>query len=316
MDCVPISDTQWSSHQSPSPSYDALHDFTPDSWLNWASSTDCLLPTGICLNGYSPHQNHKSLRPTNELLHQSKPYDPSQVLDTRNTPSECKGLGQSAYDSESDLTEHSATFGWSPQLGSIEWPGLFTNEELGYGFNCTDYDSLRPNDNEGIVNYDSIIRPENEIPPKLSVSQPCSSTQSEQLMKDSNVHKPPPAIILTSTGAHEAPSLPGSSAPKSKTQLQKVTRKRRVSKLNPASTSPGTPASTTSTSSVSQTKDFYFVDNSDKTSAAGIRNAITSRKYRQSKVDRIRELERELASRTFEMEMWKNRALRMGWNER
>ncbi|KAL9620673.1 MAG: hypothetical protein Q9160_004809 [Pyrenula sp. 1 TL-2023] len=315
LDFVPIPDKQCPPHRSHSPSYDALHNLTPDLWLNWASSTDCLPPTGICLNGYSPHENHKSLRPNHGLLNQTQPYVPSHLLETHNFPGDCKGLGQSAYDSESDLTEHSTTLGWSPQPGSIDWPGLFTNEELGYGFDCTDLNSIRHNDSEATGDYAPVVRLE-QVSPTLNVSQPCSSAQHDQLSRDASVRIRQPAIASTSTKTDNAPPTSPSNASKLKAQPQKATRKRRVSKLNAASTNPSTPASSTSASSTSQTKDFYFVNNSDKISAAGIRNTLTSRKYRQSKVDRIRELEKELASRTFEMEMWKSRALRMGWNER
>lgn len=55
--------------------------------------------------------------------------------------------------------------------------------------------------------------------------------------------------------------------------------------------------------------------NSDKAGAARVRNTMASRKHRQSKVNRIAELERMLAEAEEERDAWKDRALRQGWNE-
>lgn len=60
-------------------------------------------------------------------------------------------------------------------------------------------------------------------------------------------------------------------------------------------------------------KTFHFVANSDKKTAARLRNTMTSRNLRQSKVSRIAELERELERQQAEVEMWKQRALESGW---
>ena len=73
------------------------------------------------------------------------------------------------------------------------------------------------------------------------------------------------------------------------------------------------PARKGAQNSKTQQKTYHFVSNSDKTSATAVRNAITSRKYRESKVSRIRELERQLESKAAELELWKERALSAGW---
>lgn len=60
-------------------------------------------------------------------------------------------------------------------------------------------------------------------------------------------------------------------------------------------------------------KTFHFVENSDKKTATRLRNTLTSRNLRQSKVSRIAELERELERQQQETEMWRRRALEAGW---
>lgn len=60
-------------------------------------------------------------------------------------------------------------------------------------------------------------------------------------------------------------------------------------------------------------KTFHFVENSNKREAARLRNTMTSRNLRQSKISRIAELERLLEESQTETEMWKKRALIAGW---
>ena len=62
-------------------------------------------------------------------------------------------------------------------------------------------------------------------------------------------------------------------------------------------------------------KEFEIVDMTDKKACARVRNTLNSRKYRQSKVDRIRELELQLRKSKAERELWKTRAKSLGWNE-
>lgn len=62
-------------------------------------------------------------------------------------------------------------------------------------------------------------------------------------------------------------------------------------------------------------KTFHFVANNDKKTAARIRNTMTSRNLRQSKVSRIAELERALERQREESEMWRRRAVEAGWND-
>lgn len=61
-------------------------------------------------------------------------------------------------------------------------------------------------------------------------------------------------------------------------------------------------------------KTFHFVDNANKTEAARLRNTMTSRNLRQSKVSRIAELERLLEQSQNEAAMWKKRAVDAGYS--
>lgn len=63
------------------------------------------------------------------------------------------------------------------------------------------------------------------------------------------------------------------------------------------------------------TKTFHFVENSDKKTATRLRNTMASRNLRQSKVNRIAQLEKELEKQLQEAEIWKRRAIAAGWNE-
>lgn len=60
-------------------------------------------------------------------------------------------------------------------------------------------------------------------------------------------------------------------------------------------------------------KTFHFVANSDKKTATRLRNTMTSRNLRQSKMSRIAQLEKELEKQKKEVEMWKRRAIEGGW---
>ena len=63
------------------------------------------------------------------------------------------------------------------------------------------------------------------------------------------------------------------------------------------------------------TRAFHFVLNSDKKRATQLRNTIASRMHRESKVSRIKELEKELERREREADVWQVRAKKMGWKE-
>lgn len=67
--------------------------------------------------------------------------------------------------------------------------------------------------------------------------------------------------------------------------------------------------------SINKARAYHFVSNSDKRAAITLRNTITSRRYRDSKVGRIAELESELEKARMERELWRERALRMGWRD-
>lgn len=62
-------------------------------------------------------------------------------------------------------------------------------------------------------------------------------------------------------------------------------------------------------------KTFHFVDNDNKKEAARLRNTMTSRNLRQSKVSRIAELERLLEESRREANLWEGRARSSGWTE-
>lgn len=63
------------------------------------------------------------------------------------------------------------------------------------------------------------------------------------------------------------------------------------------------------------TKTFHFVANSDKKTATRLRNTLASRSLRQSKVNRIAQLEKELEKQLQETETWQRRAIEAGWKE-
>jgi len=58
---------------------------------------------------------------------------------------------------------------------------------------------------------------------------------------------------------------------------------------------------------------IHFVDMADKKGAQRLRNTINSRRHRQNKLDKIRELEKKLAVIEAEKETWQGRATGMGW---
>ncbi|KIW34288.1 uncharacterized protein PV07_01076 [Cladophialophora immunda] len=58
---------------------------------------------------------------------------------------------------------------------------------------------------------------------------------------------------------------------------------------------------------------IHFVDMADKKGAQRIRNTMNSRKHRQNKLDKIRELEKKLATIEAEKKRWQGRATEMGW---
>lgn len=63
------------------------------------------------------------------------------------------------------------------------------------------------------------------------------------------------------------------------------------------------------------TKTFHFVANSDKKTATRLRNTLASRNLRQSKVNRIAQLEKQLEKQLQETEIWQRRAIEAGWKE-
>lgn len=73
--------------------------------------------------------------------------------------------------------------------------------------------------------------------------------------------------------------------------------------------------STEQSQETSSQRPIYFVDMTDKKAARRVRNTMASRKHRQSKLERIRELERSLAKCEDERTQWRRRAMQLGWKE-
>ena len=95
------------------------------------------------------------------------------------------------------------------------------------------------------------------------------------------------------------------------------------SSLTPIFTSPSTQNETLTSSSrrdhhlasPNRSPELHFVDMADKAACTRARNTVNSRKHRQNKVNRIRELESQLRlSETTSLE-WERRARIMGWTE-
>ncbi|EXJ94167.1 hypothetical protein A1O1_02560 [Capronia coronata CBS 617.96] len=62
-------------------------------------------------------------------------------------------------------------------------------------------------------------------------------------------------------------------------------------------------------------RQIHFVDMADKKGAQRIRNGINSRKHRQNKLDKIRALEKKLATCEADRRRWQGRATELGWKE-
>jgi len=60
---------------------------------------------------------------------------------------------------------------------------------------------------------------------------------------------------------------------------------------------------------------IHFVDMADKKGAQRIRNTMNSRKHRQNKLEKIRELELKLAALEKEKSTWHGRATDLGWKK-
>jgi len=61
--------------------------------------------------------------------------------------------------------------------------------------------------------------------------------------------------------------------------------------------------------------EIHFVDMTDKKEAQRIRNTMNSRKHRQNKLEKIRELELKLAALEDEKSTWHDRAKDLGWKK-
>lgn len=99
--------------------------------------------------------------------------------------------------------------------------------------------------------------------------------------------------------------------------LQDMSQSSMASASSPPTTTPPAKEGSKSPPSASlpkmQKKIFHFVANSDKKTATRLRNTMTSRNLRQSKVSRIAELEKALERQAEETEKWRQRAMQSGW---
>ncbi|KAK5100191.1 hypothetical protein LTR70_001820 [Exophiala xenobiotica] len=123
---------------------------------------------------------------------------------------------------------------------------------------------------------------------------------------------PPSANTVTVSAASTAqnPDLAPAAPP-----ISTAHAKKRSSPSSPPPPSPSPSPSALGPSNSKIQKTFHFVANNDKRTAARIRNTMTSRNLRQSKVSRIAELERELERQRGESELWRVRAVRAGWKD-
>jgi len=154
-------------------------------------------------------------------------------------------------------------------------------------------------------------------PPAISTADsntttmPAIATVSDQTRTPSTLDQGPavaddaPSSLLSAStpSLHAASSLHMSSATQSSSKTLKppsVATAQRISKK-------------TTDSSTAYGSQIYFVDMTDKKGAQRIRNTMNSRKHRQNKLDRIRDLEKRLVALEAEKEKWQERAEDLGW---
>ncbi|KAL6248368.1 hypothetical protein RBB50_004623 [Rhinocladiella similis] len=127
------------------------------------------------------------------------------------------------------------------------------------------------------------------------------------------------AITCTRSLANTPASLPTSSLNRpSATDAPRTNATSRSSSSSSSSTSGAAPVKvmkTTSKPSAFQGTQIHFVDMADKKGAQRIRNTMNSRKHRQNKLDKIRDLERRLAGLEEEKGKWQERAEGLGWKQ-
>lgn len=75
------------------------------------------------------------------------------------------------------------------------------------------------------------------------------------------------------------------------------------------------PKSSPESDNTNDTNILHFIDHADKKSALRIRNTRISRAHRDNKLKRIQDLEKRLAASEAERDLWKARALGMGWQD-
>jgi hypothetical protein len=154
-------------------------------------------------------------------------------------------------------------------------------------------------------------------PPTISTADsgtttmPAIATASDQTRIPSTLHQGPAVAedAPSSLPSASTPSIPAayslhmSSAAQSSSKTPKspslVTAQRISKKTTDSSTAYGS--------------QIYFVDMTDKKGAQRIRNTMNSRKHRQNKLDRIRDLEKRLVALAAEKEKWQERAEDLGW---
>jgi len=131
-----------------------------------------------------------------------------------------------------------------------------------------------------------------------------------------------PACLVASSGIGITTTAPTTVSPNTKAPSSSV------SSLGVQFTPGGpSPLSTTTPSAPPKVKtpakpstrygpQIHFVDMADKKGAQRIRNTMNSRRHRQNKLDKIRELEKRLAAAEADKESWQGRAKDLGWKGR
>ncbi len=149
-----------------------------------------------------------------------------------------------------------------------------------------------------LLDLDQGPRPAND-PARLATSPPCvgstTATTTPTITVSANTMAPskPPVCLGVQFMPHgpsplSTTSPPSAHPPKAKTPSKPSTR------YGPQ---------------------IHFVDMADKKGAQRIRNTINSRRHRQNKLDKIRELEKRLAASEAEKESWQGRAQDLGWKQ-
>ncbi|KAK6381305.1 hypothetical protein LTS17_004362 [Exophiala oligosperma] len=165
-----------------------------------------------------------------------------------------------------------------------------------------------------------------DIPCHSSISITDSSTATTPSMTWSTTPKTATPHLSQETSmlkaATCAPSLVNTPASLPRSRLTRPlaadasrTGETSVSSSFASSAAPAKVMKTTPNPPAVQHTQIHFVDMADKKGAQRIRNTMNSRKHRQNKLDKIRELEKRLAGLEEEKGKWRERAEGLGWKQ-